>query len=108
MKTLHRLYVLLLVSTFAFGFAAAPARAAESAHFVRPAELEKDIAFWRRVYTEVTTEGGLLHDPEDLSVVYEVLDFPSDIAPKQRSKRIDDTKKKYARILDRLASGAED
>ena len=85
-----------------------PARAAESEHFVRPAELEPDIAFWRRVYTEVTTEGGLLHDPEDLSVVYEVLSFPSDIAPKTRSKRIDDAKKKYSRILDRLASGAED
>jgi membrane-bound lytic murein transglycosylase D len=107
MKTLHRLYVLLLVSAFAFGFAA-PSRAAEPDHFVRPAELEKDIAFWRRVYTEVTTEGGLLHDPEDLSIVYEVLNFPSDIAPKSRSKRIDDAKKKYARILDRLASGAED
>lgn len=107
MKTLHRLYVLLLISSFAFGFAAA-ARASGSEHFVRPAELERDIAFWRRVYTEVTTEGGLLHDPEDLSVVYEVLSFPSDISPKQRSKRIDDAKKKYARILDRLASGAED
>jgi membrane-bound lytic murein transglycosylase D len=107
MKTLHRLYVLLLVSAFAFGFAA-PSRAAESGHFVRPAELERDIAFWRRVYTEVTTEGGLLHDPEDLSIVYEVLNFPSDIAPKQRSRRIDDAKKKYARILDRLARGAED
>jgi membrane-bound lytic murein transglycosylase D len=107
MKTLHRLYVLLLVSAFAVGLAA-PARAAETKHFVRPAELEKDIAFWRRVYTEVTTEGGMLHDPEDLDVVYEVLTFPSDIAPKQRSKRIDEAKKKYARILDRLASGAED
>lgn len=107
MKTLHRLYVLLLVSAFAFGFGV-PSQAAESQHFVRPAELERDIAFWRRVYTEVTTEGGLLHDPEDLSIVYEVLNFPSDIAPKQRSKRIDEAKKKYARILDRLASGATD
>jgi membrane-bound lytic murein transglycosylase D len=107
MKTLHRLYVLLLVSAFAFGFAA-PSRAAETQQFVRPAELEKDIAFWRRVYTEVTTEGGMLHDPEDLDVVYEVMTFPSDISPKQRSKRIEDAKKKYARILDRLAGGAQD
>ncbi len=43
-----------------------------------------------------------------MSVVYEVLRFPSDIAPKTRTKRIDDAKKKYSRILDRLASGAED
>jgi membrane-bound lytic murein transglycosylase D len=107
MKTLPRLLVLLFLSSVATVIAA-PAVAAESTHFVRPTELEPDIAFWRRVYTEVTTEGGLLHDPENLSVVYEAVKFPSDIAPKQRSKRIDDAKKKYSRILDRLASGAED
>lgn len=81
------------------------ARAAAE-HFVRPAELEPDIAFWRRVYTEVTTEGGLLHDPEDLSVVYEVMKFPADLSPRQRTARIDAAKKRYARILERLASGA--
>ena len=84
------------------------AQAAGSEAFHRPAELEPDIAFWRRIYTEVTTEGGLLHDPERLDIVYEVLSLPSDLSPKQRSKRIEDAKKKYAHILDRLASGASD
>ena len=77
-------------------------------HFTRPAELEPDIAFWRRIYTEVTTEGGLLHDAADLGIVYEKLKFPADLSPKQRSRRIEDVKKKYARILDRIASGATD
>lgn len=109
MKLLYRLPVLLLFSSLALFMAAiAPASASSSQHFVRPAELEADIAFWRRIYTEVTTEGGLLHDPEELSVVYEVLKFPSDIAPKVRSARIDEAKKKYSRILDRLAAGADD
>jgi membrane-bound lytic murein transglycosylase D len=75
--------------------------------FTRPAALEPDIAFWRRIYTEVTTSGGLLHDPEDLRVVYEVMSFPADLPPRERSKRIDEAKKRYARILERLASGAE-
>ena len=44
--------------------------------FVRPAELEADVAFWRRVYTEVSTNGGLIHDPYDLGVIYETLKFP--------------------------------
>lgn len=109
MKTLHRLFMLLLGSAaLAAVLPATPAAAAQTNHFVRPAELEPDIAFWRRIYTEVTTEGGVLHDPEDLSIVYEVLKLPSDLAPKQRSKRIDEAKKKYQRILERLASGAED
>ena len=75
---------------------------------MRPVELEPDIAFWRRVYTEVTTEGGLLHDQDDLGVVYEVMKLPSDLSQKQRQKRIEDAKKKYSRILDRLAAGATD
>jgi membrane-bound lytic murein transglycosylase D len=107
MKTLPPLFLLLLLVSAAI-VTAVPAVAAESNHFVRPAELEPDIAFWRRVYTEVTTKGGLLHDPEDLGIVYEAVTFPSDIAPKQRSKRIDEAKKKYSRMLDRLASGADD
>jgi membrane-bound lytic murein transglycosylase D len=107
--TSYRLALLLLLTSLAMALAM-PVRAStkQSEHFVRPAELEPDIAFWRKIYTEVTTEGGLLHDPEELSVVYEKLQFPSDIAPKTRTKRIDDAKKKYSRILDRLASGAED
>ncbi|HEY0942843.1 MAG TPA: LysM peptidoglycan-binding domain-containing protein [Steroidobacter sp.] len=112
MKTLNRLPLLLWLGSIALLtiVLVAPVRASsnQSEHFVRPPELEPDIAFWRRVYTEVTTSGGLLHDPEDLSVVYEVMKFPSDIAPKTRSNQIENAKKKYARILERLASGAED
>jgi membrane-bound lytic murein transglycosylase D len=96
-------FVLLLVM---LASAYSSAALADTDHFVRPPELERDVAFWRRVYTEVTTEGGLLHDPEDLSIVYEVIELPSDIGPKQRSKRIDEAKKRYARILEKLASGA--
>jgi membrane-bound lytic murein transglycosylase D len=71
----------------------------------RPAELERDIAFWRRVYTEVTTNGGFVHDPWRLDVVYEVLSFPEDLSPRERAKRIDATKLKYSRILRELAAG---
>jgi membrane-bound lytic murein transglycosylase D len=71
--------------------------------FVRPPELEPDIAFWRRIYTEVGTDGGLLHDPENLAVVYEVLKLPRDLPSMQRVNLIDDAKAKYGRILRRLA-----
>src|SRR5262245_50655602 len=93
--------VLCLVAVTSTSFAANEA-------FVRPAALEPDIAFWRRIYTEVTTDGGLIHDPERLDVVYEVLEFPDDLSPRQRSKLIEDSKGKYARILEKLADGAED
>lgn len=75
--------------------------------FAHPAELERDIAFWRRIYTEVTTSGGLIHDPERLDVVYEVLELPAGLSPRERSRRIDDTKLKYTKILRNLARGTE-
>jgi membrane-bound lytic murein transglycosylase D len=90
-------FALLLLASAAIANAASDA-------FPRPAELERDVAFWRRIYTEVTTSGGLLHDPERLDVVYEAVQFPPDLSPRQRSKRVDDLKQKYGRILDRLAT----
>lgn len=96
----------VLLSLLVLYWSALPAASANEA-FVRPAELEADIAFWRRIYTEVGTDGGLIHDPVDLSVVYQVMKFPADISPRERSRQIEDTKKKYSRILDRLAQGAE-
>ncbi|HMN43861.1 MAG TPA: LysM peptidoglycan-binding domain-containing protein [Povalibacter sp.] len=97
----HRLLLLLVLA-----FATTHVLASDG--FPRPAELERDIAFWRRIYTEVGTDGGLIHDPVRLDVVYEKIRLPADLSPKERSNRIDDIKRKYSRILDRLAAGATD
>ena len=32
----------------------------------RPAELQRDVDFWIRVYSEITTQQGFLHDEADL------------------------------------------
>lgn len=82
-----------------------PASASAAANpFLRPAELEPAVGFWRRVYTEASTEGGFIHDDEHLDVVYEVLSF-GDAPPSRRSQRIDEAKGKYRRILQQLADG---
>lgn len=103
LRPITYLFVFFAVWCAAF---AAPARA-NSGHFAHPPELERDIAFWRRVYAEVTTSGGLIHDPERLDVVYEVLTLPSGLSPKERSRRIDEAKLKYTKILRALARGTE-
>ncbi|MFL6620070.1 MAG: LysM peptidoglycan-binding domain-containing protein [Povalibacter sp.] len=94
---------------FVFFFLFAVARMASASDaFPRPPELEADIGFWRRIYTQVSTDGGLIHDPVRLEVMYEQMEFPDDLSSRERSKRIDAAKKKYGHILDRLASGAQD
>ena len=73
--------------------------------FVRPAEIEPDIQFWVRVYTEVTTNGGFVHDDRKLDVVYEVMRFPENLARAERQRQVQEAKEKYSVILRRLASG---
>src|SRR5271168_4099928 len=74
--------------------------------FVRPAALEPDVRFWIRVYTEVTTDQGLLHDDWNLGLVYEVLRFDPADSPAQRERRVTQSKARYADLLRRFAAGA--
>ena len=41
----------------------------------RPPELERDVQFWIRVYTQIDTNSGFLHDQYNLGVVYDTLHF---------------------------------
>jgi membrane-bound lytic murein transglycosylase D len=85
---------------------AAPAAAvAEATQFPRPPQLEPDVQFWQRVYSKVTTQGGLLHDDRYLDVVYEELTFPAAMSPRERAAVVDAARDKYERILRRLGGG---
>jgi membrane-bound lytic murein transglycosylase D len=76
--------------------------------FVHPAELEPDVRFWIRVYTEVTTNQGLIHDDWNLSLVYEVLRFDAEASPAQRERRVAEAKARYSALLRRFAAGETD
>jgi len=43
----------------------------------RPPELRRDVDFWIRVYSEITTLQGFLHDERNLAIVYETLSLPA-------------------------------
>src|SRR5579859_4913757 len=87
-----------LLHTFAAG-----AEAADP--FVHPPSLERDVRFWIRVYTEVTTDQGLLHDDWYLGLVYEVLRFDPAASPRQRERTVEQAKARYAALLRRFAAG---
>jgi membrane-bound lytic murein transglycosylase D len=73
--------------------------------FPRPPEIQSAVEFWTRVYTEVESTGGFLHDSRNLAVVYETLDFGEDATSRQRSRSRDQAADKYEKILRKLASG---
>jgi membrane-bound lytic murein transglycosylase D len=72
--------------------------------FPRPAELEPDIHFWTRVYTEIDTHQGFIHDARNLAVIYETIDVPPDA--RSRNARITRRQQHYRAILLKLAGGA--
>ncbi|TFH73628.1 LysM peptidoglycan-binding domain-containing protein [Gammaproteobacteria bacterium LSUCC0112] len=65
--------------------------------FPRPPEIEPAIKFWTRVYTEVDTDSGFLHDAEDLSVIYRRVDF--------NREQIEGFRRRIQEDLQILASG---
>lgn len=70
--------------------------------FPVPAELAPDVAFWTRVYTEISTRSGFIHDSNDLSVVYETVTLTDNNRANRRKVR--NVKAKYASILKTLAT----
>jgi membrane-bound lytic murein transglycosylase D len=45
--------------------------------FSAPPELKDRVAFWKLIYAKYTTDQGVLHDIDDVTVVYESVDFTS-------------------------------
>jgi membrane-bound lytic murein transglycosylase D len=88
-------------------FCAVSVAAAQDAEtlFPRPPELAPAIRFWTRVYTEVDTSSGFLHDPVNLDVVYETLRFPPNPSSRERRRATARATERYSDILERLARG---
>jgi membrane-bound lytic murein transglycosylase D len=105
MRPKHAGWAATLVLLMAPIIGAAPARADMADPFTYPPQLEPDVRFWIRVYTEVTTEQGLLHDDWFLGLVYEVLRFDPSDSPRQRERAVEQAKARYTALLRRFAAG---
>lgn len=82
------------------------AAASNASAIPRPPEIQKDVDFWIRVYSEVTTNEGFLHDEADLSIVYETMRFAPKTPSKDRQAVVDEARKRYIALLGRLAATA--
>jgi membrane-bound lytic murein transglycosylase D len=68
-----------------------------------PPELEPDVQFWIRVYTQIDSNSGFLHDQYNLRVVYDTLHFPSDSSPAERQRQVDAARDRLSAALRRIA-----
>jgi len=78
--------------------------------FPIPPSMEASVAFWKRVYSEFSTREYILHDKEDLSIIYDVVDVVRLFGGREPSSQeavqaIERVKDRYVAALARLGSG---
>jgi membrane-bound lytic murein transglycosylase D len=72
--------------------------------FPRPPQLRDAIEFWTRVYTEVDSNGGFIHDSRYLGVVYETIRLDEGTSSRQRRRVTQRAQREYRDILNKLAA----
>ena len=75
-------------------------QAQSSEAFPQPAGLKPAVDFWIKVYTEVDTQSGYLHDSENLSIIYERL--------RLNRRNIEASRNRIREALRYLAAGSRD
>ena len=73
----------------------------------RPEGIQPDVNFWIRVYTEVTTNEGFLHDERNLGVIYDTLKFSAGSSPRDRQRLVDERRDKDIAALRRIVAALD-
>jgi membrane-bound lytic murein transglycosylase D len=94
----HAQRVFALVLLFVAGLTSAVAQQQEEL-FPRPAALEPAVKFWTRVYTEVDTASGFIHDSLRMDIVYTTVRF-DDNSQRERRRRVERATEATRTVLD--------
>ena len=74
----------------------------------RPAALEPAIQFWTRIYGELDSASGLIHDERRLDAIYQILYLNPAAAPSLQNRSINGVQDSYRKALLALAAGKRD
>lgn len=88
---------------------ATPAAASSSAtgELPDPPQLARDVHFWVRVYTQIDTNEGFLHDQYDLAVIYKTLRFSARAPGWERQRIVDRARRRIASELRQIARAGQ-
>ena len=73
--------------------------------FKIPNGLESKVNFWLKIYTQYTTDQVVIHDVDNLDIIYEVVDFSGrkHLSERAKRKKIKKIKNFYKKTLRKLA-----
>ena len=101
MLIIFKHFIALLNFFCLFWMFAVSSYANEELDFLKiPTELDDDVSFWLRIYTELNSQEGLLHDSENLRIVYG--------KTSDTTREIESFRLKIAADLEALASNQDD
>lgn len=70
--------------------------------FKVPKGLEARVEFWKKIYTEYTTNQGIIHNSENIADVYKSVDFSDLVASKMTKYQIEKEKQKRVDSLKKI------
>jgi membrane-bound lytic murein transglycosylase D len=73
--------------------------------FPRPPALEPAVSFWVKVYTQISTQQGFIHDDENLSVIYQTVSVSPTLTRRQRDQQIAAAAQLVRNALNSLGQG---
>jgi membrane-bound lytic murein transglycosylase D len=75
--------------------------------FPRPPEIKQAVEFWTRIYSEVDSNSGFIHDSRSLDSVFEVFPLSKSASPKRQHRSIRKRIGHYQRLLRKIARTPE-
>ena len=77
----------------------------EEFDFTVPAALESRVNFWKKVYTEYSTKHAVIHDQNNLEIIYDVVYLgEKTLSSRARHRKLRPHIRKFRRILRKLAN----
>jgi peptidoglycan lytic transglycosylase D len=101
MKKMHLKFCMFLFFLFSYFFSPSALYGDTTLFPVYPS-IEPNVKFWTKVYSEYSTAQGVLHDSQNLNIIYEVVELKIG-AKTINEKRIQKARDKYKTILRKLA-----
>ncbi len=107
-RQLRSLLCISILAVFLICSAASSASAGASYHFPLYPVIRNNVSFWEKVYSTYSVNTAILHDKDNLSIIYATItlkDASQSGARDYNERKIKAAKQKYQKILTGLASG---
>jgi len=76
----------------------------EDFDFTVPVALESRVSFWKKVYTQYSTKHAVIHDQDNLDIIYDVVYLgEKPLSARQRHRKLRPHVRKFKRILRKLS-----